>query len=553
MKHLFVILLSMVFVFTNCDWEPEIKITIQDQVTANVDDRIFGQFLEKPSWHGEIGPEAALKPGTHELQEGVLKILNDMNIPVMRFPGGTDVDITDWTEMIDNVPGRDGDRPLFIGIRGDTVSQHFGYDEALRLAENVGSEMILVVNFGNAYFKRMPIEEAAMHEAGLIAYCNAEAGAELPEGMSDWPSVRAENGHPEPYNVRYVQIANEPWVMAKELKRRGPVDPEAKEHYFECMDAYIKAFKAIDPDIEIIVDGNCQELTEPLYERFGDRIDYVAHHNYKPWGITKIFRGETQLPRDSITDEQVWKAWVAVPSFNDAGQSVIDGFFFNLAKNSGYPVAVTEWNWNGWWGMDSVDPEKLGSRFTKGVGATGYLHALMRNADVVDIGIQSMLIGNSWGITGVRVSPEADVEPHMYPTGQVTSFYSKKHGNELLTTTSENVPVYEQPFKMSGIEPEDSVSYLDVVATRDTENIFLHVINRHFDRDLQVAVDVNAMGNLETEATHHVFWGNLSNEPCKEGSLEVGCFEEKSLVVKNNQTNILFPKRSVSIVEFKRK
>ena len=553
MKNLVFISLSLTFFLVQCSKKSDIKITVENQVIANVDDRLFGQFLEKPSWHGEIGPEAALKPGTHELQEGVMEILEGMHIPVLRFPGGTDVDQLDWTDMIDNVPGREGDRPEFIGVMGDTVGLNFGYDEALRMAEELGSEMIVVINFGNAYFNRMPLEEAVMHEAGLLAYCNAEVGADLPEGMHDWPSVRTKNGHPEPYNVRYVQIANEPWVMAKELKRRGPIAPEAKEQYFRCLDAYIKAFKEIDPDIEIIADGNCQELTTPLKEKFGDRIDYVAYHNYRPWGITKIYREDTQVPRDSVSAEEEWRAWVAVPQINDQGQSVINDFFYQNAKNSGYPVAVTEWNWNGWWGMDSVDPEKLGSRYTKGIGATGFIHALMRNSDAVDIGIQSMLVGNSWGITGVRVSPEADVEPHAYPTGQVTAFYSNYHGRDLLATQLENIPAYSQPFKMSGIEPFDSVAYLDVVATTDLENVYLHVINRHFNDDLEATVDLSAFGEFETEATHHVFWGNIENEPCEEGSPEVGCFNKKNVVVKPSNTFVVFPKRSVSVIVFPKK
>ena len=279
----------------------------------------------------------------------------------------------------------------------------------------------------------------------------------------------------------------------------------------------------------------------------------MAYHNYRPWGITKIYRGDAQVPRDSVSDEEVWKAWVAVPQINEKGQSMIDDFYYQLAKKSGYPVAVTEWNWNGWWGMDSVDPEKLGSRFTKGIGATGFLHAILRNSDAVDIGIQSMLIGNSWGITGVRVSPEADVEPHAYPTGQVTAFYSRYHGNKLLSTKLENVPAYEQPFKMSGIEPFDSVAYLDVVATANEKNVYLHVINRHFSEDLDVSVDMSAFGEFETEAMHHIFWGNIENEPCKEGALEVGCFNEKTVVVKPANTKVVLPKRSVSIVEFTKK
>ncbi|MFP4061076.1 MAG: alpha-L-arabinofuranosidase C-terminal domain-containing protein [Bacteroidales bacterium] len=551
MNNLIKILFLLIILLTGCKTSDDsIVINVHDEVIAPVDNRVFGQFLEKPSWHGEWGPEAALVPGTHELQDGVFELMEEMHIPVLRFPGGTDVNFQDWTTMIDNVPGRKEGRPVFVGHFGDTVTNYFGYDEACRLAEKLGAEMMLVPNFGDAYFGTKSIEEAAMHEAGLLAYCNAEVGATLPEGMPDWPSVRAKNGHPEPYNVKYIQIANEPWVMDRQLKRSGEIDPHLKEQYFDCVAAFIKAFKKVDPDIQIIADGNSEDITLPLKDMFGDQIDYLAYHIYKPWGINKILRGEEELPRDSLTEEDIWKAWVAVPEFNDEGMSVIDNGVYNMMKDVGYPVAVTEWNWNGWWGMNSVDQDQLGSHFTKGMGAAGFIHALMRDGDKIAIANQSMLVGKSWGITGIRVSPTMEFEPHLYPTGQVTGFYSRYHGNELMKVSVENNPVYTQPYKMSGISPVDTIAYLDVLATRNSDKVYLHVINRHFSDDLEVTVNFSVLSKKGIEATHHIFTGNLKNEPCGDKPLEVGCFNEQQVKVKTGKSKINFPARSVSIVEF---
>ncbi len=528
----------------------EITVTVFDEVITPLDTRLFGQFLEKPSWHDEWGPEAALIPGTHQLQDGVTEIMETMNIPVIRFPGGTDVNFQDWTTMIDNVPGRIGGRPVFVGHAGDTVTNDFGYDEACQLAEELGAEMMLVINFGDAYFSRTSIQEAAMHEAGLLAYCNAELGAELPDGMPDWPAVRAQNGHPEPYRVKYIQIANEPWVMDRQLKRFGAIDPELKEQYFKSLEAFIKAFKEVDPDIQIIADGNSEEITLPLKDMFGDDIDYLSYHIYKPWGINKIVSNDKEIPRDSITDEDIWKAWVAVPEFNEAGMSVLDNRVFNMVKNTGYPIAVTEWNWNGWWGTNSVNQDQLGSHFTKGMGAAGFIHALMRQGESISIANQSMLVGKAWGITGIRVSPTMDFEPHAYPTGQVTGFYARHHGNQLLKIDTENIPVYTQPYQMSGIAPVDTVAYLDVLATRNAENVFIHIINRHFDEDSKVSIDLSGFSELTSPAIHHIFTGNIKNVPCDDSSLEVACFDEQGINVKRNKVTVLLPAKSVSIIEF---
>ena len=45
------------------------EITVSDKVLHEIDPRLFGQFMERPSW-GEIGPEAAVIPGTHQAAAG---------------------------------------------------------------------------------------------------------------------------------------------------------------------------------------------------------------------------------------------------------------------------------------------------------------------------------------------------------------------------------------------------------------------------------------------------------------------------------------------------
>lgn len=549
-----IIVFLVILILASCSTSTnKIQFKIEDRTVSTLDDRVFGQFLEKPSWHGEWGPEAALVPGTHKLQGGVVNLMEEMDIPVLRFPGGTDVDITNWQDMISNIPGRNNERPLFIGHTGDTVAVNFGYDEACHLAEKLGSEMIIVVNFGDAYFGRKTIEKAACHEAGLIAYLNAEVGARLPENMPDWPALRAKNGRKEPYNVRYVQIANEPWVMDRELKRMAPIDETKKEQYFKCLDAYINMIKKVDPDVEIIADGNCKELTLPLREKFGEKIDYIAYHLYMPWAINEIIKDTTKLTRDEVTEEEVWNAWVTVPQINNAGFSVIDNNVFNMSKSTGYPIAVTEWNWNGWWGMNSVEQDNLGSHFTKGIGAGGFIHALMREAGHIPIGIQSMLVGRSWGITGIRVSELEEFEPHPYPTGQITGFYSKYHGNQVLEVQANNIPFFVQPYKMSGLQPHDKVNYIDAIVTKSENRIYFHAINRHYSDDLDITIDLNDFENIGEKAVHHKFEGSIKNESCDVNKIRFGCFSDKGLKLKGNKLNAVLPKRSASIIEIQLK
>ena len=529
-------------------------IAVENRVLNPVDARLFGHFMERPSWGGEIGVEAAVDPATGRLQKSVLQRLKEMEIPVLRFPGGTDADLMDWTDMIDRAPGRAAtERPGSVGHTGGSVSNRFGIDEALGLAEELGAEMVLVVNFAGAcYYGGKPVADAARHAAGLLAYANASIGSALPEGMVDWPAIRAQNGRSEPYGARYVQIANEPWIFDSRLRRTGAVADSLADRYFACMNAYVDAFRAVDPRIEIIVDGNSEALVGRTRDELGDRVNYVAYHIYQPWAISEVTRDDTPVSPRTLTDEEIWKAWVATPGVNAAGESALTQDVYQFARASGYPVAVTEWNWNGWWGIPEDERgDILNSKFAQGVGAAGFLHAFMREGHNIPMALQSMLVGRSWGITGIRVDSSAKSLPYLLPTGQVTDFYAKRHGSERLAISTINVPVYEQPYRMGDFSPKERVVELDVVATREGETVYVHAINRRFDKPTPVTIDLSAFPGIIAEVEHHLFQGTLDNTPFAEGSPDVGGTSTRTLPVENHHIEVELPQRSVSILAFR--
>jgi len=172
-----------------------VSYVVTTKILHKINDNIFGTFMEKPSWYGEIGIEAAVIPGTHELQLKVVEMLQEMKIPINRFPGGTDIDYIDWADMIDNVPwrtnasGKPLPRPVTIGNKGGGVSNYFGYDEFFKLCEKLGWDAIIPVNFRDSIFGSNSLSDVVLHAASLVAYCNAPVGAALPAGMENWPAV----------------------------------------------------------------------------------------------------------------------------------------------------------------------------------------------------------------------------------------------------------------------------------------------------------------------------------------------------------------------------
>jgi alpha-L-arabinofuranosidase len=529
-----------------------IRIRVDSNVLHKVDRRLFGQFLERPSW-GETGPEIATDTNGVLLAE-VVSMLRVMQIPIVRFPGGTDVDYMDWADMVSNVPGRAPERPVSTGHQGHKVTNRFGYDEYLRLAADLKWDSILVVNFLDALAKKKPLAEAARHAAGIVAYANAPVGAKLPDGMPDWPAVRAKNGHPAPYGVKIFQLGNEWWCgkFPQEVKKALGTDKAdvLLSWYRECLIAYVDAMRAVDPTIEFIADAQvgfpfeAQFYVDPEIKK---RVRYLTHHFYSPFGSVSDAKLEGKpVPRESMKPSDWWLAWATMPGFfDDAGNC--QGFGSGLTTH-GYEIASTEWNWNGWSGKEAVSlGDGLDWRHAAAIGCAGFLNGLLRHADVIHIANQSVLVGHSWGIAAIRVDPTGKRPTHYNAQGAATTFYNLHHGDRLLAIQATNVPVVAQPYQVNWPYARPKVALLDVVATRSDKAVFVHAINRAFDADQEAELDLATLSPPDGKAVQHL----LEATPEDQVAVRKGWMTERSqpVAVTGGKLRVTFPRRSVSIVE----
>ena len=536
-----------------------LTIRVEDRVLHPIDPRLFGQFMERPAFNGEIGAEAAVVPGTHDLQPEASRLIRGMRIPIIRFPGGTDVDFLDWTEMIDNLPGRTtAVRPISRPHRKlcVPVSNGFGYDEFLRMCERNGSEADITVNFRDGLLGVRPLEEAAARAAALVAYCNAPVDGHLSPALAQWPRLRATNGHPEPYRVRYIQIGNETWIFDSEVRKKYPKDPEG--HWLECLEAYIKAILAVDPSVKIIADAFPEPVSAKIHAEFGKSIEGYASHHYLPWGIHQVEKDGRKKDLGKLTAEEIWKAWVAIPSMDSNGQALLVDEHLAQARKLGYKIAITEWNWNGWWAVGKGEKGKksaapaLDSLYAKGLGAASFLHSFMRQGDVLSIGMQSMLVGSHWPINSIRVDRHGKVPAFMMPTGIVTQLYSQHHGDRLMEVELSGQEYFSQPFTMADIKPSAHVATVDVVATRDTRanTLTIHMINRRFTGKRPVVIDCAAFGLKPQEVEIFVMEGRLNDTPRPGEPLSPAGISRKKVPLTGNRLMLDLPPRSIVFAQF---
>ncbi|NLF32070.1 MAG: hypothetical protein GX591_14430 [Planctomycetes bacterium] len=537
-------------------------LTVHDDVLHTIDVRLFGQFLERASF-GDHGPEAFVDARTGRLPDRIVAMLKGMEIPIIRFPGGTDVDYIDWRDMIDNVPGRDGPRPVTRSFRPGrdepfTITNRFGYDEYFALRDELKCQTILVVNLLDGLAKRRPLDEAARLAAGLVAYANAPVGAALPEGMPDWPAVRAANGHPAPFKAEFVQIGNEIFlgtVRDQVAEATGLATPEAlAAWYVEVYTAYVRAIRAVDPNVQIIIDawlGGPISQTVHADPAIKANVAYLACHRYAPGACNQVFRGDGKVDVATVSDEQLWWAWTSMPGAVDAaGQNQAYADSIDAARRQGYLLASTEWNWNGWSWQGLTD--SFDAPAASGLGAAAFLHGLMRQGGDIRLATQSMLLGRGWSFASVFADPTGKHPPYYTPQGSATLFCRRHHGPSLLRSELTGVRTHPQPYRFGwggGVDHEPAE--LDVLVTADAGRVFIHAINRTFDRDLPLRIDLSALGAVGAAGTHH----RLTFGPHAEEGLGVSQGVARisaAPIAAAVRMTVMLPARTVSIIEVPR-
>ena len=84
-------------------------------------------------------------------------------------------------------------------------SDGLGYHEFLQLAEDLGAEPLFDVNVGMSHKEVEPMDHMDMwvqDALDAIEYANGPV-------TSKWGALRAKNGHPAPFNLKYMEIGNE--------------------------------------------------------------------------------------------------------------------------------------------------------------------------------------------------------------------------------------------------------------------------------------------------------------------------------------------------------
>lgn len=179
-------------------------------------------------------PAATWKGRENGLRPDLAEMLVGLKPAFLRFPGGCWVEgdtmreAYRWKETV----GPLHERRTQWNIWGYWATHGLGYHEYLQLCEDLKAEPLFCINVGMSHRENVPMErmdEYVQDALDAIEYANGPV-------TSRWGAMRAANGHPEPFNMKYIEIGNE---------NGGPA-------YNERWPLFHKAIKARYPEMVLI-------------------------------------------------------------------------------------------------------------------------------------------------------------------------------------------------------------------------------------------------------------------------------------------------------------
>lgn len=152
-------------------------------------------------------PKHTWKNRPNGLRPDLAEMLMGLKPAFVRFPGGCWVEgdtmalAYRWKQTI----GDTSERRTQRNIWQYEATHGIGYHEYLQLCEDLHAEPLFVINCGMSHREVVPMDkmqEYVQDALDAIEYANGPAN-------STWGAVRARNGHPSPFDLKYMEIGNE--------------------------------------------------------------------------------------------------------------------------------------------------------------------------------------------------------------------------------------------------------------------------------------------------------------------------------------------------------
>jgi alpha-L-arabinofuranosidase len=404
----------------------------------------------------------------------VIAALKQLRFGVLRFPGGNFVSSYEWRYGVGDIDRRP---PIFDPVWSAVQQNDVGTDEFLTLCRLLGVDPYITVNagFGDAWSARE-----------LVEYTNGAATTP----MGKW---RAENGHPQPYGVKFWGVGNEPWgdyqmgsmslpqfelkhnLFAKEMRKVDPsiklVAGGAMPDVMEGADQARRINGQYVPDYLSSADWTGQMLLNCL-----DNIDMVSEHYYASGTQHTDMKLQKKAPIDPPLSFIEWQRAPAVQvrAKYEHYQEYLKRIPALRAKP--VPIAIDEWAYFGG-----------GPNSYKTVPAYAWaFHEMFRHSDIFQMGAFTF---------ATAMMSENRTEAILNPTGMLFKMYRDHFGTIPVEVTGDSPqpkPVFPAGGDQPAVNPGSPTYPLDVVAafSEDRKSLSIAVLNPS-DSEQSIKLTIN--------------------------------------------------------------
>ena len=458
--------------------------------------------------HVSLFPVNTFKNRKNGMRRDLAQALADVHPGLLRFPGGCIVEGVDLATRYQwkNTIGPVENRPLNENRWEYTFPHRFypdyfqsyglGFFEFFQLAEDIGAEPLPVLNVGMAcQFQNWDKEEAHVPVDQLQPYIQDCLDLiEFANGPidSEWGKVRAEMGHPEPFNMKFIGVGNEQW----------------DDMYYRRLEPFVAAIKAKYPNIQIVGTSGPDSEGEMWQKGWAamkkQKADLVDEHFYRneDWFLATP-EGKEKYGNCGA---------MRYDTYDRKGPKVFAGEYACHGKNN------HKWN-----------------HYEASILEAGFMTGMERNADVVYMTAYAPLFAH---VEGWQWRPDLiwfdNLRMFKSCSYYVQQMYATNKGTNVLPMTMNKKPV-------AGLDGQDGL-HASAVFDKDSGEIIIKVVNTS-----KAAQPISILlTGMKGERTAQVLELGNNGDPDDENTLDkpelihpvpltVQCIADKKQTVLNDQ------------------
>jgi alpha-N-arabinofuranosidase len=340
----------------------------------------------------------------------------------------------------------------------------------------------------------------AEEAAAWVEYCNGPA-------TSRYGALRAANGHPEPYRVKYWELGNEIWGDWV----RGHSDAAT---YARNYVRYHRAMRAVDGSLQFIAVGdNDMSWNRTLLEIAGDSIDYLAIHHY--YGRKEMAGDARNLMARPLRYERFYKD--------------VEKLIRERAPGRPIRLSINEW------GLDL--PEARQHSLEAALYGARLMNVFERSSPLVAMSAESDLV-NGWPGGIIQAGRHG---AFVTPTYYLNLLYNRHRGQDRLKASVAG-PTFDTAGEGVG------VPVLDVVASRsqDGSELILKLVNTEPTRAVVARIEVRRATVLP-EADWHVITAD-GLETHNSFATPDAIRPRRERIQAGSSFQVALPPRSVSVI-----